>query len=177
MQWFQLNNCPISGSAAAQVNGQEWVASACIDIGQLWLPPVADDESVAEFGRLANDENLLANRFRGEGGDRAYRAYVAAKERRRATLSAIDTALDRLSGGADGPEDRLHDALNIADGDLGSADRLVDEWRLRSQTEVNHAYSIVGRRGCEDVPDADVVREGTRFGYVLARLHIHLSHS
>lgn len=141
-----------------------------IDIGQLWLPPVADDESGAEFGRLAGDENLLANRFRGEGGDRAYQQYVAAKDRRRMTLRAIDTALERLSRGADGLEDRSEDALNIADGDPVSAERPVDEWRSRFQTEVDHAYSIVGRRGCEHVPDADVVREGTRFGSVLARL-------
>jgi len=141
-----------------------------IEIGQLWLPPVADDESGAEFGRLASDENLLANRFRGEGGGRAYQQYVAAKERRRTTLRGIDTALEHLSRGGDGPEDLPDDAFNIADGDPVSAERSVDEWRSRFQTEVEHAYSIVGRRGCEHVPDADVVREGTRFGYVLARL-------
>lgn len=141
-----------------------------IDIGQLWLPPVADDESGAEYGRLAGDENLLANRFRGADGDQVFQRYVGAKELRRRTLREIDAALERLLEDADGPDDRSDEASDNAYADLESADRLVDEWRLRFEEEVKHAYSIVGRRGCEHVPDADLVREGGRFGYVLAHL-------
>lgn len=141
-----------------------------IDIGQLWLPPVADDESGAEFGRLAGEESLLANRFRGANGDQAFFRYIGAKERRRATLRTVDAALERLSRNAEGPDDRPDEASDIAQENPGSADRPVDAWRSCFEKEVEHAYLIVGRRGCEHVPNADVVREGTRFGYDLARL-------
>lgn len=141
-----------------------------IDIGQLWLPPVADDKSGAEFGRIAGDESLLANMFRGAGGDRAYQEYVLAKERRRAALRAVDAALERFARDADGPEDRSDEAFDLADEDPGTTHRPVYEWRSRFEKELDDAYSLVGRRGCEHVPDADVIREGTRFGYVLARL-------
>ncbi|SOB80690.1 hypothetical protein SAMN06297144_1190 [Sphingomonas guangdongensis] len=127
------------------------IKSGRVDIRQLWLPPIADDESGRDYGRLAQDESLLVNRFRSEDGSAAFETYVRGKDERRRTLSDLDRMLAWVGENDDRSDQPKPSSHN-------PSERTLEDWRRVFGEELEAAYKIVGTRGCEHVPDADLVR-------------------
>jgi hypothetical protein len=55
------------------------VKEQCIEIGEAWLPPVADDSVPRAADDASKDADMLAIKFGGSGGDAACQEYLTAK--------------------------------------------------------------------------------------------------
>ena len=69
-----------------------------IEIGEAWLPPVANDTEFALAGSPLRDESLLALQLAGEDGQGVLRRYLADKAATCSRLAGLEREADRMRG-------------------------------------------------------------------------------
>jgi hypothetical protein len=78
------------------------IRDSSIEIGEIWLPPVADDEAPNPMGASLWENQYLALKWHGEDGERLAKDYLAAQWEQCEALRSLEREALRLSGEADG---------------------------------------------------------------------------
>lgn len=123
------------------------IADATIDIGETWLPPVANDTIPHAAEEEPGDEHLLALQFAGPDGDEIFAHYLAQKDQLCAELADLEHSADEFDGSIAG---RRRSFAAVAEGPPDPFDvRTFFEWHLADaaatlgSNDFGHASDVI----------------------------------
>lgn len=120
------------------------IEDATIDIGEAWMPPVADDSARHSSDTRPRDRDFLAVRFASEEGEKRFRKYLGAKARDCEEVLTFERAAREAYGSRPNRMKRVEFGADLAQSRPPEEGASIEAYRAFFNDQFTNASTIAG---------------------------------